>query len=449
MAIELIDGSNVAVIGAGPAGSFASWFLLEMAERVGLRLSVDIYESKDFSCRGPRGCNNCGGIISESLVQLLATEGFTLPDNVVQRAIDAYVLHSDVGSVRIDTPLREMRIGAVHRGGGPLHSAHGPWLSFDGYLLEQALAKGARHLQTKVEELSWSPDRRPQVRPRIGPTATYDFLIGATGLNSAALRLYQELGFGYQPPTTVKTAIREFYLPSEVVTERFGSAMHVFFLDMPRLEFAALIPKGEFVTMCLLGEEVDQELVHAFLSAPEVRRCFPVDEVPCVCACSPMINVRGVRRPYADRLVIVGDSGVTRLYKDGIGASFRTAKAAATTAVIQGISADAFRKSYEPTCGAIAADNAIGHGMFAVSHLFKHVRFTRRAILRKTTREQARPDAPQRLSYVLWNMFTGSAPYREIFVAALHPGFVVGMLWNLVLSLRPQRKGREVADAAG
>jgi len=36
---------------------------------------VDIYESKNFQQTGPAGCNMCGGIISESLVQVLATEG--------------------------------------------------------------------------------------------------------------------------------------------------------------------------------------------------------------------------------------------------------------------------------------------------------------------------------------------------------------------------------------
>jgi len=77
--MELKDGSRIGVIGGGPAGFLVSYFLLEMAERIGLKLELDIYEPRDYSRSGPAGCNMCGGIISESLVQLLATEGINLP----------------------------------------------------------------------------------------------------------------------------------------------------------------------------------------------------------------------------------------------------------------------------------------------------------------------------------------------------------------------------------
>jgi flavin-dependent dehydrogenase len=117
--LALDNGSRIGVIGGGPAGSFFSYFLLDMAQRVGIDIQLDIYESRDFSVPGPTGCNMCGGIVSESLVQTLATEGINLPPTVVERGIDAYVLHMDVGNVSIETPLHEMRIAAVHRGAGP------------------------------------------------------------------------------------------------------------------------------------------------------------------------------------------------------------------------------------------------------------------------------------------------------------------------------------------
>jgi flavin-dependent dehydrogenase len=117
--LRLEDGSRVAVMGSGPAGSFVSYFMLEMAFRAGLEIDVDIFEPRDFSRTAPHGCNMCGGIISETLVQNLAAEGINLPSSVVQRGIDSYMLHMDVGSVRIETPLHEKRIGAVYRGSGP------------------------------------------------------------------------------------------------------------------------------------------------------------------------------------------------------------------------------------------------------------------------------------------------------------------------------------------
>jgi hypothetical protein len=90
-----------------------------MSERLGIDVQVDIYEPRDFSVPAPGGCNMCGGIISESLVQILAADGINLPPTVVQRGIDSYVLHMDVDSVHIETPLHEKRIAAVHRGVGP------------------------------------------------------------------------------------------------------------------------------------------------------------------------------------------------------------------------------------------------------------------------------------------------------------------------------------------
>src|SRR5512142_1984156 len=134
--MRLEDGSRVAVIGGGPAGSLFSYFLLTFAERMDLSLSVDIYEPRDFTRPGPQGCNMCGGIVSESLVQALALEGIDLPPTVVQRGIDSYVFHTGEDSVRLDTPLHEKRIAAVHRGGGPLGVSEARWDGLDGHLLE-------------------------------------------------------------------------------------------------------------------------------------------------------------------------------------------------------------------------------------------------------------------------------------------------------------------------
>ena len=87
VAKTLEDGSRVAVVGAGPSGSMFSHFFLSMAETIGLEVDLDIYEPRRFCHRGPAGCNHCGGVVSESLVQRLATEGIRLPDDVVQRGI--------------------------------------------------------------------------------------------------------------------------------------------------------------------------------------------------------------------------------------------------------------------------------------------------------------------------------------------------------------------------
>ncbi len=300
---QLGDGSKVAVVGGGPAGSFFSYFLLEMADRVDLDVHVDIYEPRDFSRPAPMGCNMCGGIISESLVQNLATEGINLPPKVVQRSIDSYVLHMDVGSVRIDTPLHEKRIGAVTRSPGPRDIKEMKWNSFDHQLQKLAEEKGACVIRGQVDQVGWE-NGRPQLKTRDRMLQEYDLVAVAVGVNSGALKLFEGLGLGYERPATTKTFIREYYLGEEVIGQTLGSSMHVFLLNIPRLEFAAIIPKGDYVTMCLLGEDINSALVNAFAQAPEVKGCMPADWSPDQrsCQCSPRINIRGVDKPYANRI---------------------------------------------------------------------------------------------------------------------------------------------------
>jgi len=279
-----------------------------------------------------------------------------------------------------------------------------------------------------------------------GATATYDLLAVAAGVNSQALQLFGEVAPQYHSPKTLKTFICEFKLSPEALDRHIGPSMHVFLLDIPRLEFAALIPKGEFLTLCLLGHDVDNALIDTFLSAPEVKACFPDGAVPSpVCHCFPRVNVVAAARPYGDRIVWIGDSGVARLYKDGIGSAYRVAKAAAKTVVHHGVADEDFRRHFWPACKRIDNDNSIAKVIFAVSGLIQKLRFLRRGVLRMTANEQRRQARRRHMSTVLWDLFTGSAPYREVLSRSFHPEFPAMLCWNLIAgnAVRARRNGSE------
>jgi flavin-dependent dehydrogenase len=424
-ALILGNGSRVGVIGSGPAGSLFAYFLLEMADRAGLSLDVDIYEPRSFGVPGPAGCNMCGGIISETLVQSLAADGILLSPEVVQRGMDSYVFHTDVGTVRIATPTAEKRIAAVHRGGGPRDATNLCWESFDLHLQRLAIDRGARVVNSRIDDVLLV-DGLPTLVDRAGERHAYDLLAVAAGVNTPILKVFEGLGLNYHKPTVTKTLIREYRVGAELMNQYLGCSMHVFLLPIPRLEFAALIPKGDYVTMCLVGEDLDNALGDAFASASEVRQTMPPgwDATEVSCQCLPRINLRGVARPYADRVVFVGDSGVTRLYKDGIGAAYRTAKAAARTAVFEGIGAADFEAHYRPLCQAILDDNAVGRLAFLFTRVAKGISPLRRLLVLVTAREQAREHGAKRLSGVLWDIFSGSAPYKEILWRMLRPGLM-------------------------
>src|SRR3989338_11016549 len=113
---------------------------------------------------------------------------------VVERGIDSYVLHTDLGSVRIETPLHEKRIAAVHRGAGPRDIKELKWRSLDGYLQWLASDKGAHLICDRVDHFDWK-DGRPQIKTRGGLVQEYDLLaVAARGEHGLPL-IFFDFGF--------------------------------------------------------------------------------------------------------------------------------------------------------------------------------------------------------------------------------------------------------------
>ena len=446
--MKLEDGSRVAVMGGGPAGSFFSYFLLTMAERAGLKLHVDIYEPRDFDMAGPAGCNMCGGVIYESLVQSLAVEGINLPPTVVQRGIEFNMLHMDVGNALIQTPRHEKRIATTFRGIGPRGLMEFKRHGLDGYLLQSAIAKGAHHIRARVDEVKWLEDmdafnqanRLVQVKGQGGTFQTYELLAVTSGVNTSTLKVFRDLDFGYQPPQTAKLLVREYFLGEEAVSKYVGPVFHAFLLDIPGLDYGAVIPKGAYITVCLLSSQggVDAATMQSFLNDPSVKRILPPEFSPSNinCHCSPRINMMGSQQPFGDRIVFIGDSGVSRLYKDGIGAAYRSAKVAASTAVFEGISAADFKMQYMAFCRKMEFDNRIGKFLFKIIGLIQKTKFARRAVLHMVSEEQqGKVDAGRGMSMLMWDMLTGGVPYKEVLLRALHPAFWMRLLGNMFASL--------------
>ena len=83
------------------------------------------------------------------------------------------------------------------------------------------------------------------------------------------------------------------------------------------LEHAAVIPKGRFLTVAMIGKCVDQavlprdsqQLVHDFLTLPQIERILPgIEAAPLACACAPRMTVTTARSPFGDRFAIIGDA---------------------------------------------------------------------------------------------------------------------------------------------
>jgi len=436
--IKLFDGSNIAVIGGGPSGSFFTYYALEFANRLDLNITIDIYEAKNFRKIGAGGCNHCGGIISESLVQNLSTDGIIIPTEIIQRSINSYTMHVENGDAVIQTPSKEHRIASVFRGCGPKGCLSTSQRSFDNYLLDLCKEKGAHVILEKITELE-RVNQGIIVKSKGTVNKRYDLVVGGVGLNKKTLKMFESVCTQFAPPQVTRTYISEFYLGRDLVDLHFGGSMHVFLLNLPNVTFGALIPKDDYVTLVLLGKDIDKEIVQNFITSKQVKGCFPKNMIlkdAAPCKCYPFINVKGAVKPYDDNIVLIGDLASSKLYKNGIGAAYITGRAAAKTAIFEGVCKNSFEKSYKKACNDLDKDNRIGKLIFLATQIIQRSSVLKKAVLYSVLREQRKSKTRKLMSSALWDTFTGSSSYRNILKRFFHPLLLLNLMRGIFS--RPQ-----------
>jgi len=160
-----------------------------------------------------------------------------------------------------------------------------------------------------------------------------------------------------------------------------------------------------------------------------VKQLFPEGALETLsCMCLPIMNIKAPDMPYADRVVMIGDAGSTRLYKDGIGAAYFMAKSAAKTVVMHGVGKEDFREYYMPDYKSLKTDNLFGSFLFWFTDLFREYGFMTSAMLRVVKKESENsPGQNKILSSILWDMFTGNERYKDVFYRAIKPELIFKM----------------------
>jgi len=430
--LKLKNGSRVAIIGGGPAGALSAYFLRKYSEDHGFKLEINIFDGKDFLKEGPKGCNLCAGVIAENLSLSLEREGIRLPEERILSRLDGYVLHS--GDDRLELTAQDGTLGkiaTVFRGNGPRYTQFPDAISFDDYLLTFARDNGAEVISHPVSDIRFPHDPSLPLQLCVqngeGKVFEAELVIGAFGVNTRLAERIESKGFGYKRPATHMTYQTELRLPQDGVLKQLGRKIHVYLPRSRFLRYITLTPKGDFITLTAVGQRGLSRRCLPYL----VREAFSEEEISWktpACACFPRIVTASATRPYTDRMVMVGDAGYSRYYKNGIESAFITASLAAETAVCRGIDAGSFAEFYHrPARRTIARDNDYGRVMFFVNDFI-----SRFPLFRGIHMQLAAPGnksrSAQKIRWILWNMFTGNAPYKDIFNAVFDLGLQVSLL---------------------
>jgi hypothetical protein len=196
--------------------------------------------------------------------------------------------------------------------------------------------------------------------------------------------------------------------------------------------------------MVLLGSRIKKKTVDRFLQSNSILACFPEgSELKSInpCQCSPYINIKNGRNPYADRIVLIGDTSSSKLYKNGIGAAYLTAKAAASTALTAGISAKDFKKLYQPVCSQLNADNIAGKLIFFVTTIIQRSHLLKKVIFRMVVQEQKKDRNKRVMSSLLWDTFSGSASYRNILWRSVNLILLTKLGWKMLTGVFRLKEG--------
>jgi flavin-dependent dehydrogenase len=422
----LTSGSRVAVVGAGPAGAFFAIELQRRARALGLKISTDIYDGKNFARKGAPGCNMCAGAVGHKLIQEIERSTTAIPREIIHYEIEGYAVHYQDSTARLSNDPSK-KIYGVYRGAGPVSTENPDGArSFDQFLLDQAVKLGARHVPQNVHDIDVPAtlERRPAVTLIDDERIEYDLVVGAFGVNS---QLANRLLYGYVPPPTWKTCVIEARVPVEFQRERLHNMIHFFVLKQPDIRYVALIPKGEHVTVTAIGENVDVTATERLLRNSYMRDYLPPDWKP-DCHCHPRVALGAARLPYSERFVIIGDASDSRYLKNGVESALVTARLAVDCVINHGVTSRDFEKHFWRPCNRVfGRDNIYGRMLFEIyDRIFPHpmlapVYF---AVLR-SERKLRKPGAL--LSNALLAAFTGDQSYKRILLSALNPRLAARM----------------------
>lgn len=447
---QLKDGATVAIVGGGPAGSFAALHLLRRAAGQERNIRVVIFERRcgpqaDVAdgLAGPyKGCPQCAGGISPRLHEAIDALGIELPPAVIQADISVITVQGNWKSIYLPVP-GDRPMSSVYRGTLPF-GQHSPGDCFDAMLLGCATKAGAELIGSRVSRAAYETSGKVALSYLVGGIEnllTADFVIFAGGVNEKSARagtiptsveLFQRLQPSYVPPRLRKALIFEL----EVLTVTgMAAAGELHYIESSsgklRLEMCSVLSKRGHITVTLIGKSVDESESHQqnlnvikdFLALPQIRRILPPKMQPRVCCiCNPSLVVGTAIMPYGPRIAAVGDMATSRQYKDGILAAHNMAASIVQTIFDAGVDGPSLMKGYGPTIAGFQRDNRFAAVIFVLYRWFFINPFLSRIIYQAFVSEKKSKSEEQRdFKKIFWAISSGDQSYEQIAWSMVRP----------------------------
>jgi flavin-dependent dehydrogenase len=441
----LKDESHVSIIGGGPAGSFFAILLLQQAKQANRSIAVTIIEKKSASepTKEPwqiKGCNCCAGGIAPRLHDKMKKIGIRLPHEIICEEFTHVWIHG----LWKNFPLRippEQKMYSVFRGTLPSDRKDASG-GFDNFILNKAAAEGARVVTGEVRAIHFTPSERPLLTVSVPSGDTYtiesDFAVISAGINpnpgkvikeNEFIKSYQKINPRFVPPKVRRTLIFELK-PGRDYLKKY---MHqeIYFIESGsgklRFDHIALIPKGEYLTVALVGDRIDKatfprdagNIIDAFLSLPHIRIILPhitSHNTPVPCICSPYMATGSSKEPFGDRIAVIGDASGARLYMDGLYSAFISAQALAETVIHQGTDRISLSEGYGQVVKWLEKDIRYGKLVFgAIRMAFSSPLLSRIVYQAFATEMKFKEMDRWPLGNLLRKIGSGTSDYEKVF----------------------------------
>lgn len=328
--IPLKNKLIIVIIGGGPAGSSCAIKLKKLAEQKGIDPRIIVYEGKRFEKK--TYYNQCLGILSPPLEKIMKEElEVSFPWPIIQKKITGYFIHTDNNVLQ-------------------LYGEHEPSyacrrVEFDNYLFQKVKEVGIEVVQARITDLDFSRDGVMVYSESTNIKA--DVVVGAFGLDDGMAKIFEDKT-SYRQPKFLYSVVTKIH-PGDLAMERFGNSIHAFLpSSLPSVEFGAITPKGNHLSLNIAGKKVNAGMMDEFLKLPSVVRILP-DNPPN--SLPPLHYFKGkfptlpAKNPIGNGYIMIGDAaGLNRPFKGkGINSAIITGIKAAEVIINHGISKEALQ----------------------------------------------------------------------------------------------------------